>query len=63
MHSRYVACGSEDNRAYLYDVGSGKVVERLQGHSDAVLDVKFNPMHPQLVTACVDGKLRFFSDE
>ena len=46
----------------MYDVGSGKVVERLKGHNDAVVDVKFNPMHPQLVTAGMDGKLRFFSD-
>eukprot|EP00658_Telonema_sp_P-2_P011619 TRINITY_DN14437_c0_g1_i2.p1 TRINITY_DN14437_c0_g1~~TRINITY_DN14437_c0_g1_i2.p1 ORF type:complete len:379 (-),score=61.74 TRINITY_DN14437_c0_g1_i2:30-1166(-) len=60
---RYVGCGSEDQRAYLYDLGSGKVVERLRGHGDAVVDVQFNPVHPQLVTACLDGNLRFFSDQ
>jgi WD40 repeat protein len=31
------------------------------GHNDVVSDVCFSPIHPQLVTACFDGKLRFFS--
>lgn len=25
---RYIACGSEDNRAYVYDLGNGNIVER-----------------------------------
>lgn len=59
---RYVGCGSEDQRAYMYDIGSGKLIERMRGHSDAVVDLKFNPIHPQLVTAGMDGKLRFYSE-
>jgi len=60
---RYVATGSEDRHAYLYEVASGKVVERWRGgHTDAVTDVAFSPVHPQLATACLDGHVRFFSD-
>merc|ERR1712159_602292 len=60
---RYIATGSEDHRAFLYDVSSGKVVERWRGgHTDVVTDVAFYTVHPQLATACLDGNVRFFSD-
>jgi hypothetical protein len=39
----------------------GAALEKLRGHTDAVLVVTFNPMHPQLVTACADGWLCFFA--
>ncbi len=37
---RYVACGSEDKQAYVYDIrsASGTFVERLGGHTDVVTD-------------------------
>lgn len=62
---RYLGCGSEDRMAYLFDIraGTGTYLERLSGHSDAVCDVAFNPLHPQLVTACVDGRVRSFVDK
>jgi WD40 repeat protein len=60
---RYVAAGSEDKSAYLYDLRAGEFVERLGGHTDVVADVAFNPMHAQLVTAAYDCKLRFFADQ
>jgi hypothetical protein len=31
----------------------GTVLHRIRGvHGDAVMDVAFNPLHPQLATAC-----------
>ncbi|KAL1500076.1 hypothetical protein AB1Y20_012750 [Prymnesium parvum] len=59
---RYVCCGSEDKVAYLYDAGSGGLVEKLAGHTDTVTDVSFNPLHPQLATTSLDGSMRFFAD-
>lgn len=59
---RYVCCGSEDRKAYLYDLGSEEVVARLTGHTDAVTAVSFNPLHPQLSTASLDGTVRLYSD-
>jgi WD40 repeat protein len=73
---RFVGCGSEDKSAYLFDIGSGAPVERLGagggsasgagasggGHTDVVSDIAFSPVHPQLVTACFDARLRFYSE-
>ena len=39
----------------------GAALKKLRGHTDAVLAVAFNPMHPQLVTAGADGRLCFFA--
>mmetsp|Transcript_5240 Transcript_5240/g.9262 ORF Transcript_5240/g.9262 Transcript_5240/m.9262 type:complete len:751 (+) Transcript_5240:258-2510(+) len=59
---RYIATGSEDNSCYIYDIRKGQPVERLwDKHRDTVSDVAYHPLHPQLVTACFDGKLRFYT--
>ncbi|XP_060061164.1 WD repeat-containing protein 27 isoform X2 [Erinaceus europaeus] len=47
---RYVACGSEDRHAYVYDVASGTFSHRLAGHTDTVSAVAFRPSAPQVVT-------------
>lgn len=59
---RYVACGSEDRAAHIYDLGSGKPVARLTGHKDVVVDVSWHPLHPQLATASFDGTVRFYTE-
>lgn len=60
MH--YLASGSEDKTAYVYDLRQATVLHRLRGmHGDAVMDVCYSPLHPQLATACLDGKTHFFS--
>lgn len=59
---RYVCCGSEDKQTHLYDAGSGVLIERLTGHIDTVTDVGFSPMHPQLATVSLDGRVKFYSD-
>eukprot|EP00741_Cyanophora_paradoxa_P003060 tig00000663_g2971.t1 len=59
---RYVATGSEDRVGYVYEMRTGGVAGRLQGHGDVVSDVAFSPLHPQLATASFDGRIRFFSD-
>ena len=60
---RFIGCGSEDKLAYLYDLRSaaGGPLRKLRGHSDAVLDVAWNPIHPQLATAGADGRILFFA--
>ncbi|XP_039857960.1 WD repeat-containing protein 27 [Simochromis diagramma] len=57
---RFIATGSEDNCAYVYDIRSSNYLHRLQNHSDTVLNVAFNPATPQLLTGTLDGKLRLF---
>ena len=61
---RYLACGSEDKQAYIYDLRTASPVARLRGHhSDVVSCVAFNPLHPQLITASYDGRLRFYTTD
>ncbi|KAM9364952.1 WD repeat-containing protein 27 [Pholidichthys leucotaenia] len=57
---RFIASGSEDNCAYLYDIRSSTFLHKLQKHSDTVLSVTFNPAKPELLTGTLDGKLRLF---
>jgi len=61
---RYIVTGSEDKHAYVYDIRghSGTYMDKVGGHTDVVTDVCCNPLHPQIVTACNDGRVRCFSD-
>jgi WD40 repeat protein len=58
---RYIATGSEDRAAYIYDIRTGRSVTKLTGHTDVVTSVAFNPLYPQLATASYDGTIRFYS--
>ncbi|KAL8015290.1 putative quinoprotein amine dehydrogenase, beta chain [Plasmopara halstedii] len=60
---RYVATGSEDQAAYIYDIRTGRQLVRLTGHTDVVTSVAFSPLYPQLATASCDGTIRFYSNE
>ncbi|EEY69337.1 uncharacterized protein PITG_05562 [Phytophthora infestans T30-4] len=60
---RYVATGSEDRAAYVYDIRTGRRLIKLKGHTDVVTSVAFSPLHPQLATASCDGTVRFYSSE
>ncbi|KAL0983864.1 hypothetical protein UPYG_G00133990 [Umbra pygmaea] len=57
---RFIASGSEDNCAYIYDVHSCSYLHKLQRHSDTVLNVTFNPAKPELLTGTLDGRLSLF---
>ncbi|XP_072293621.1 WD repeat-containing protein 27 [Eucyclogobius newberryi] len=57
---RYIATGSEDNCAYVYDVRSSSYLHKLHKESSPVLSVAFNPSTPELLTGTLDGKLRLF---
>uniref|UniRef100_UPI003AAA8B22 WD repeat-containing protein 27 n=1 Tax=Centroberyx gerrardi TaxID=166262 RepID=UPI003AAA8B22 len=57
---RFIASGSEDNCAYVYDIRCSSYLHKLQKHSDTVLSVTFNPATPELLTGTLDGKLRLF---
>lgn len=59
---RYLATGSEDKTAYIFDLRSGTYCSKLGGHNDTVSDVAFHPLYPQLVTATLDGKVRLFKE-
>uniref|UniRef100_A0A673CN70 Uncharacterized protein n=1 Tax=Sphaeramia orbicularis TaxID=375764 RepID=A0A673CN70_9TELE len=50
---RFIATGSEDNCAYVYDIRNSSYLHKLQKHSAAVLRVAFNPSSPE-VRDCLD---------
>lgn len=57
---RFVAAGSEDKTAYVFDLRQGAVLHRLQGFTDVISDVDFHPSKPVLAACCLSGKVRFF---
>ncbi|XP_072266354.1 WD repeat-containing protein 27 [Pyxicephalus adspersus] len=58
---RFIACGSEDRCAYIYETRSSTYLEKLKDHTESVINVAFNPSTVQLTTCTVDGKLQTFS--
>ncbi|XP_068926568.1 WD repeat-containing protein 27 [Petaurus breviceps papuanus] len=60
---RYIACGSDDKHAYIYEMGFSSFTHRLTRHTETVINVAFNPSKPQLATATLDGKLQLFLAE
>ena len=74
---QYVAVGSDDNAAYIYDLrmciplhddtghsalGSCSFLSKLRGARDTVSAVAFNPHAPCLATAGLDGVIRLYSE-
>ncbi|CAO2203547.1 unnamed protein product [Urochloa humidicola] len=60
MHStgqRYIYTGSSDQCVYIYDVATGKVVEKLQWHGSIIRDCSWHPYLPTLVSSSWDGYL------
>ena len=56
----YLASGSEDRSAYLYDVRMATYCDRLKGQYDVVTSVAFHPTQGQLVAGSADGRLVLF---
>ncbi|KAG9483990.1 hypothetical protein GDO78_009740, partial [Eleutherodactylus coqui] len=48
---KFIACGSEDRCAYIYETRSSTYVQKLPEHSESVISVAFNPSSPQMVSA------------
>ncbi|XP_078497517.1 WD repeat-containing protein 27 [Lissotriton helveticus] len=57
---RFIASGSEDRCAYIYDIQSNMFSSKLSGHTESVINVAFSPSSPELTTATLDGKLKLF---
>lgn len=57
---RWIASGSEDKCAYLYDLRRTTLCSRLRGAADAVSDVAFSPTSPLLAAASLDGCVRLY---
>ncbi|XP_065056903.1 WD repeat-containing protein 27-like [Rhopilema esculentum] len=60
--SRFIATGSEDRSAYVFDIRNSSYLHRLSGQSDVVSCVDFHPHIPMLVTGSLDGEVRCYQD-
>ena len=50
--------GSEDGKAYLWDLQSKQQVQTLEGHSDVVLGVSCHPKRDMIASGGLDRDLR-----
>ncbi|KAJ1136394.1 hypothetical protein NDU88_002811 [Pleurodeles waltl] len=57
---RFIASGSEDRCAYIYEIQRSMFSCKLSGHTESVINVAFSPSSPELTTATLDGKLQLF---
>ena len=58
---RFLVSGSESRNAYLYDRGSGAVIEKLS-MNDTVGAVRYHPTQPLLAVGSNSGQLKFFGE-
>jgi COMPASS component SWD3 len=56
--SHLVLAGSEDGKAYLWDLQTKALVQTLEGHSDVVLGVAAHPIRELIVTGGTDKDLK-----
>lgn len=58
--SRYVAAGSLDKIVRVWDVQTGHLLERLEGHKDSVYSVAFMPDGKTIVSGSLDKTLKLW---
>ncbi|CAN9411473.1 unnamed protein product [Alternaria sp. RS040] len=56
----FVASGDEEGQVVLWDVSSKNVLQRLDGHTDAVLSVHTHPSEELIVSAGLDRTIRLW---
>ena len=54
----WIACGSKDRSARIWNANSGELVASLQGHTGFVTEVRFTADGSQLITTSADGTVR-----
>jgi COMPASS component SWD3 len=59
----FVVSGSENGGIVLWDVSSKNVLQRLEGHSGAVMAVDTHPVEPLIVSAGLDKTVRVWRCE
>jgi serine/threonine protein kinase len=51
-----LATGTEEGQIYLWSTGDGKLLEKINTHSDAVYGLDFHPNGKHLISASYDGR-------
>lgn len=58
---QFIASGSEDKSAYIWDIKTCKPLQRLKGFKDVTNDTAWNPAFQQICVAGNEGRIKFFS--
>lgn len=54
-NGKYIVSGSEDKCVYLWDLQGKNMVQKIEGHSDAVISVTCHPTENKIASAGLDG--------
>lgn len=52
----FVVCGSEDANIYLWNKEKGDLIEKIEGHSEVINSVHWNPIDPFIFASASDDK-------
>jgi len=55
---RYIYSGSFDGSIYIYDILSGNLIDKLEGHHSTIRDVSWHPYLPIILSASWDKTVR-----
>lgn len=50
-NGKYIVSGSEDNCVYLWDLQHKTILQRLEGHTDAVISVTCHPVQNEIASS------------
>ncbi|XP_059625067.1 WD repeat-containing protein 26 homolog [Cornus florida] len=56
LEQSFISSGSEDSQIYIWQRGSGELIEALRGHSGAVNCVSWNPENPHMLASASDDR-------
>ncbi|EGV32669.1 WD40 repeat-containing protein [Thiorhodococcus drewsii AZ1] len=59
----WLATGSRDGTACLYNPDTGECIHVLKGHTNKITSLAFSSMHPWLVTGSTDGTARLWNTD
>jgi len=63
LHDNWAATGGGDDLGYVWDVKTGEMIMKLDGHTDSVTNVGFSSDGRFLATGGMDGQVRIWSVE
>jgi len=55
---KYIYTGSYDGSIYVFDILTGKVAKKLDGHHATIRDVSWHPFLPILISTSWDGTVK-----
>jgi DDB1- and CUL4-associated factor 11 len=56
----FIYSGSSDGSIYIWDILTGEIVKKLDGHRSIVRDVSWHPFEPLLLSASWDRSVRLW---